>query len=264
VKLIDPKTAKLNPKQAARHQGEKFRQLVESVRLHGFLQLPVIRRDGAVICGNGRILAWMEARPGEPMPVIVYDGTASRDLVLTGAENLIRCDYTPAEITELIGDLAESGLSQREIATQLSMDESQVSRHQTIRTRSIPALLDAYRAGLDFSKVVEISRQEPMQQSVLLAAASEGLSRHELQRRMRSTKSQTPGKGTTRCTLTLPSGTVVVSGAAMGIDELIATLQAAIDAARRANRDGLDIRTLERILTSKAKGGGRDQSINPK
>ena len=78
-KNILPRSLKRDPKQVTRHKGpdgkgtEAYRRKVESIRRHGFLQLPGILTDGTVLWGTGRILAWVEARPGEPVPVAILD-----------------------------------------------------------------------------------------------------------------------------------------------------------------------------------------------
>jgi hypothetical protein len=101
-RLVDPETIWLPPSQVGRHKGEKYRQLVDSLALHGLVNLPVLlaiapgtRGDGFLFeaaAGVGRVMAWMEAFPGKPMPAFVRTDC---DPAVTGVENLIRDDWKP-------------------------------------------------------------------------------------------------------------------------------------------------------------------------
>lgn len=259
VRRIDALAARLDPGQAARHAGPDFDRLVESVRRHGLLQPPLVRPDLTVVAGTGRTLAWRRARPGQPMPVLVLAGAGANDLVLAGNENTARSAYTAPQLTALVGGLLAAGLTPQQIAADVpALDETEVSCHRTLLTRAGPELTEAYTAGkVEFTKAVLIARQDPDRQPAWLEATLGGLTRDELKRRVRKKARPPGGPKAGRCRLTLAGGTVTVVGAAPGADGLVEVLQAALDAARRAAREGLDPRTLERVVSAKQRGAAR-------
>jgi len=54
----------------------------------------------------------------------------------------------------------------------------------------------------------------------------------------------------------LPGGVnIAVSGEALSLEDLIESLSVTLEAARKANKELLDIRTFERVLRDKAKAG---------
>jgi hypothetical protein len=59
-----------------------------------------------------------------------------------------------------------------------------------------------------------------------------------------------------RCPLPDGTTTVVVSGLEMSLENYIDVLQSALDLAKRANKDALDVRTAERVWKHRAKVSG--------
>ncbi len=101
------------------------------------------------------------------------------------------------------------------------------------------------------------SRLPPEKQAGLLALKLSGASRDDLEQVARKTRTPRPDTiklARVRCPLS--TGTVVVvQGPEMDLEQLIETLQAALEAARKANRESLDVRTFEKVLKDKAKAG---------
>jgi ParB-like chromosome segregation protein Spo0J len=220
MKLIDPQTIRLPPEQVKRHTGAKFRELVESVKLHGLLQPPVLTEIGKdysngfvfdCLAGTGRVMAWLEARPGEPMPAI-FRRASDHDLALTAVENLVRVDYETHETFDILTALVQQGKSQKDIARLLSMDPGQVSRYLSV-ARLIPAAMEQFRAGrLTLSVANQIAQLDAEQQHLALEAARNGATREELRqaaKRGGKSKPQMPPDKIQRLSFTLRDGTKI-------------------------------------------------------
>ena len=174
--VLDPQDLVVNPKEKQRHLGtEAHRRLTESIRQHGILQPPGVGAQGPphpVYWGNGRVLSGQELGLRLIRVVALSELMTEQDyLLLKGIENTVRNDWTAWQLTDYLGELAGTGMTQKDIAARLSMDEGLVSGHLTILRKGLPALLDAYRGGLPFTKAVIIARQEPQQAHVMLADA---------------------------------------------------------------------------------------------
>ncbi len=216
MKPIDPKTVRLRPEQAGRHGGPKHRELVDSIRLHGLLQPPLVTEVGKdvgdgflydCIAGAGRTLAFIEARPGEPMPAIVRPASDC-DLALTAVENLVRADYRPHEVFDILMALRQQGNSQRDIARLVSMDPGQVSRILSLE-RLIPAAMEKFRAGVfTLSVATEIAAHD--NQHPAIEAACNGASREEIAgQRKRPGKGKPPADKVARMRFLLTGGATV-------------------------------------------------------
>jgi ParB-like chromosome segregation protein Spo0J len=264
-KNVPPEILKLDPKQVARHKGpdgkgtEGFRRKVESIRRHGLLQLPGILTDGTVQWGTGRILAWMEARPGEPVPVAVLDTPMPEGEygLLVWTENTARQDWTPAEQSDQLAALLEAnpGWTQKDLAERAHLSPASISNLLAV-FKTLPVVQDAYRAGritpTDCAALAKLSDQEAHE---LLAAKLAGAigNRDELKRESRKRRiGQAPAVRVSRIRCPLPTGaTVVVSGEGLSLDDSIEALSEALKVMRKAREDSLDARTAMAVWRQK-------------
>jgi ParB/RepB/Spo0J family partition protein len=98
-----------------------------------------------------------------------------------------------------------------------------------------------------------ISQAKPEEADGMLAMYLGGASQAEVDKATRKPR-PTPTVHLDSIRLPLPTGTTVtVKGADLGGEELIEALASALSAARSAHKDGIDVRTLSKVLADKAK-----------
>ena len=261
---IDPHDCAVDPKEKERHLGtEAHRRRTESMRQHGLLQPPGVGAHGPpyrVYFGNGRVLSAQELG-WKTIRVVAFSKpmTEREYLLLKGIENTVRNDWTSPQVTDYLGELAATGMTQKEIAARLSMDEGLVSGHLTILRKGLPALLDAYRGGLPFTKAVIIARQEPQQAHVMLADAMSGTPAAELQQRARKNRNgngQAQAVRVNRIKIDVGNGvTVAVSGPAIDLDGGIDAAREAARIMEKGKKDGLTAKTISKVAAEKAANG---------
>ncbi len=122
-----------NPRRAIDVNAPAFRELVESVRVHGILQ-PLIARlhpteSGALDlrAGNRRWLAAIEAGLAE-VPVMVREMDDRTAMEITVLENMAREDLTPMEEARGVDALIRTGHDLDEIAERLGKSRGWVAR----------------------------------------------------------------------------------------------------------------------------------------
>ncbi len=253
---VDPHLCAVDPKEKQRHLGtEAHRRRTESLRQHGLLQPPGVGTPGPpypVYFGNGRVLSAQELG-WKTIRVVAFSKPMSEQeyLLLKGVENTVRNDWTLPQLTDYLGELAATGMTQKDIAARLSMDEALVSGDLTILRKGLPALLDAYRGGLPFTKAVVIARQEPQQAHAMLAEALNGTSRKEL---VRKKNAKPEGPKVSRIRIELPSGAVVTfAGDGLSLDDAIKAAEDAAKLLERGRKDGLTAKTISKMSAEKAK-----------
>jgi ParB family transcriptional regulator, chromosome partitioning protein len=258
----DPKTIKPNPNQPRKdRQADAFDALVESVCRNGVIQPPGILEDGMVLFGWGRVLAAIKAGLRE-IPVLVFPQAMAQGQQATLAltENLVRSDLTGAEV--LLGfenALQLGGLTQKQLAASLGLKEPYVSRYLTVGKN--PLTREPFLAGrINVAHAYQVASAAPdLQQGLLGMALAGNATREDLARVAAGRKREiatAPAVKLSRTVVPLPGGArVQVSGPEMDMDQLIEALSAALDAARRANKDRLDIKTFARVASDKAKAG---------
>jgi ParB/RepB/Spo0J family partition protein len=257
---VDPHDCVVDPKEKQRHVGtEAHRRLTESIRQHSLLQPPGVSAHGPpypVYFGNGRVLSAQELGL-ETIRVVALSKamTEQEYLLLKGVENTVRNDWTMPQLTDYLGELAGTGMTQKEIAARLNMDEGLVSGHLTILRKGLPALLDAYRGGLPFTKAVVIARQEPQQAHAMLAEALTGTPAAELRRRARkqlngSTRDQVQ---VNRIKIDLGNGvTVTVAGPNLSLDDGIMAVGDAKKVMEKGQKEGLTAKTISKASAERA------------
>ncbi len=123
-----------------RFDGQKLKELAESIRAKGVLQPILVRkRDGnyEILAGERR---WRAARlAGLPtVPVLVKESSGSDALEIALVENLQREDLNPLEEAEAYRQLVEEhGLSQEDVSKRVGRERSTVTN--TLRLLKLPA-----------------------------------------------------------------------------------------------------------------------------
>jgi hypothetical protein len=175
-------------------------------------------------------------------------------------ENMQRADLTGYEQWTACSELMcmNPAWQMKDLAEHLNIDPSTVTRILS-PSKCTPEWQDALRDGkVGIGDAYAASKLPQDRQSGLLALKLSGASRDALEqaaKKARSVERQTVKLAKVRCPLS--SGTVVtVQGAEMDLEQLIEALQGALDAARKANKEQLDVKTWARVMSDKAKVAG--------
>lgn len=249
-----------DPKQPRKHFDEgELRLLGESLKVRQ--NDPVqAKPDGTIIDGERR---WRAAKLVgiEKLDVIVTDAALTDTQVnvirltsffhkadLSGYEKWLACaDLICANPTWQIKDMAEA----------LKIDPSSATRYLS-PSKCTPEWQNALKAGtVGLSDVYAASKLPQGEQAALLAMKLNGASRDQLEAAGRKTRTPASTVKLARCRVPLSTGTVVVvTGQDMTLEGLIESLGLALDAAKRANKDAIDIKTAERVWRDRAKAAG--------
>jgi ParB family chromosome partitioning protein len=152
--------------------------------------------------------------------------------------------------------LEESSWTARQLSEAIQVSEGSVSR--ALALLDLPEeLQQQVNAGLlEPSKAYLIRQEDDPSKQLQLASLARGLSRDSLTVAMRKQQAGdgVPEKRMSRVSCPLPSGvTIVVSGEALSLDNVIAALADAQKEARKAREQGLDAKTFQAVLRDKAK-----------
>ena len=254
-----------DPREVARHDDpDALRRLGEDMLANGQLQPAGSTAVGRVIFGTGRVLAAI-AVGMKILDTWVYpDNLGDTQLGLIRlAENVHRKELSGFMMWHSCAELLCGNAEWRivDLATHLHLTPSAVTRILS-PGKCTPAWQEALQRGnVGVSDCYQASLLPESEQAALLAlkmgdGTGKRLGRDALaaaSRKLRQTTDPTAPK-LARVRLPLPTGrTLVVSGADMTLSELIDTLVQALEMARRAGRDSLDVRTAERVWKDKAK-----------
>jgi ParB family chromosome partitioning protein len=165
----------------------------------------------------------------------------------------------PLDRARLFRSLLDArGCTAKHLAQDLSISDSLVGRYLSLLT--LPSdLQDQINSGaLDFGKACLLAQVPEPNWQRELALAAKDMPRDafaKLSRKKRS--STTPSSSTTvkrsrvSCPLT-KSLSVVISGPEMNLLDVINALQSALDVAKKASRENLDVKTAEKVWRDKA------------
>lgn len=150
------------------------------------------------------------------------------------------------------------GATAKMLAQAVSLTESYISKIFTL-DGCIPQVKEAAAQGkIGVSDWYAMSKVGEAEQLGLLTAKLNGLvkNRDQLERQTRKARNGFDTVRVSRVNLPLPGGKkVVLAGEEMTLDGVIETLQAALDAAKKASKEGLDVKTAVRVWADKAKVG---------
>ena len=236
-------------------------RLGADMQRRGVLVPLIVRRVGdvyIVIDGHRRLAAALLAGI-EKLPCIVVDASLTEAQVrqIQLVTSLTKADLSAYE--RYIGfsclKALTPGLTNKQLAAEVGVTEGLVSMSLSL-DKCIPAVKDA--AAKQGSKIglndwYALSKLAEEQQAVALAARLNGASNVEM-KRLAKPKALAVRVARVKCQH--PSGTVVTlaaEGDGLSMDDVIETLADLLKSARKANEEGLDSKTFERVLRDKAK-----------
>ena len=251
---------KPDPKELTRHDDpDAVARLGHDMLANGQLQAVGATEDATMT--RGQILA-AKAVGIKTVEVKVYPAWIgdTQFRLIRGAENIHRKDLTGYQKWMLCADLmcGNPQWAMKDLAEGMHLDPSMVTRLLS-PSKCTPAWQDALRDGkVGISDCYSASLLSPADQAGLLALKLGGASRDEIARVSRKRRNgTTPTVKLSRVRCPLSTGTVVtVQGAEMTLEEMIEAFRPALEAARRANKDAIDIKTAERVWRDRAKVAG--------
>jgi ParB family transcriptional regulator, chromosome partitioning protein len=251
---------KPDPNQPRKHfDADGLRHLGESLKVRQNEPIQALA-DGTILDGERR---WRSAKLVglEKLDAIITD------VKLTQTEiNVIRLTsfFHKADLNAYEKWLACAELmcgnptwQMKDLADALKLDPSSATRYLS-PSKCTPAWQEALKAGkVGISDCYAASKLPESEQSSLLTLKLSGATRDQLEQVGRKARATTPSTSAVRlsrvrCPLSTGT-TVVVSGPEMSLECLIDALSSALDAARRAHKESLDIKTAEKVWKDKAK-----------
>lgn len=251
---------KARPQARKRFEEKELRQLGESLKVRQ-LQPLVCLPDGTIIAGERRYrAALLVGMPELEVKIIddpVTEGECKR---LQFTENMQRQDLTGHEQWQGCVELLRLNLgwTQKELAEQLHIDPSMVIRllSPSKCIESVQAALAEGRIGI--SDCYAISRLDQAEQAAALAMKLNGASRDRLAshaRRQRHGDKPSVRASRVKCELG-GDVSIVITGKALGVDEVIEALGLAHKEARKARDQNLDVKTWAAVMRDRARNGG--------
>jgi ParB family chromosome partitioning protein len=244
---------------------DEDRRLGENIKQYGLLQPLLVKRRGELfdlVAGERRLRAMKMVGITECQVIVLKDMDAGDTEVVQWIENAQRADLLPTEKAHaLLGIKMKRGWNNKQCAEHLHMkDASLVTRYLSFFD-TIPAVREAAEAGkIGPAAWYQISLLPESDQSGLLELHLSGLPTAqiaEISRKKRQPgsprsalkvsriKCQVPGKG----------ATIVVSGEAISLGDMIEAMTELLKEAKKASERGLDAKTFERVCRDLAKKG---------
>ena len=258
---IDPQVRKsLNQKGQAQQPVDEadLRSLGESMKALGQLQPVGAKPDGTLLWGERRFRAAQLVGIKELLCIVTdrpLSDTEIRLIQLT--ENMHRADLTAYEKWLACSEIlcGNANWTQKELAEHLHLSESMVVRLLS-PSRCSPEWQQALREGkVGISDCYAASKLPEAEQAGLLALKLSGASRDAIEqagRKSRNGKAAAVKVSRVKCPL--PSGaTIVVSGTAISLDDMIEAMQELVKKAKRASEQGWDCKTFERACNDESK-----------
>jgi ParB family chromosome partitioning protein len=239
---------------------EHIQQLSESINQHGILQPLIVYVNGdryMAVDGHYRLAA-SGLLALKDVPTLVLPSKPDADMLLLTqlAANNMRLDLKPTEKALGYQRLKElRGLSNAELARLMNVSKSVVT--ETLSYLGLPvelqASLDKGEVGGSTAYAISRAPDEATRQELIHKAMQGSLKRDEAARRVSRSDSSTPRQ---RSTFRLPSAEICVSAdGELDFASLIGLLQALGRECRRAEKQGINVKTLERVLIDKSQTG---------
>jgi ParB family chromosome partitioning protein len=251
--MIDP-----DPDQPRRSiDPEPLEQLADSIRMHGLLQPVIVYESGErriLVDGHRRFEAAGLAGLKEVLALVLNEKPNAETLLLIQLEaNCQRADLKPTEQALAYKRLLEMRKwTLTEMAAALHVSKSTVT--QFLSFLNLPEngreMLDA--GTLARSTAYAISREtDPARRAALLEKAMQGELRRDDAAKQVSQKPSRPSR--VRCTFRIDDAEVTIATEEELEPELcLSLLQALGRELRKAEREGLNVRTLESVLADRA------------
>jgi len=253
-------------RELARHDDpDAIRRLGQDMLANGQLQAVGATEDGRMIFGHGRLLAAKSAGI-KSLEVKLYPSSISdtQFRLIRAAENLQRKDLTGYQKWLLCADLmcGNPTWQQKDLAQAMNLSEKMITVNLS-PSRCTPAWQEALKEGkVGISDCYQASLLPEAEQAGLLAFKLSGdggkkVSRNKLAEAARKARNgSTPAVKQARVVCPLTTGTkIVVTGPEMSLQDLIESLSSALESARKASRESIDVKTWSRVMADKAKVG---------
>lgn len=252
---------KPDPHQPRKHFDEaELRNLGESLKRKQ-LQPVLCQPDGTIIAGERRYRA-AKLVGLDALEVKIADEplSDSQKRVWQLVENMQRADLSGFEQWTACAELMcmNPGWQMQDAAEALGLAPSTITRILS-PSKLTQEWQDALKGGkVSISDCYAASKLPQDKQGGLLALKLSGATRDQLEeagRKERKRRVEAVKVARVRCPLS--TGTVVtVQGPEMGLDGLIDALQLALEAAKKANKDSLDVKTAEKVWRDRSKVKG--------
>jgi len=248
-----------NPQVRKQFDEEELRRLGASLKVKQ-LQPVLCQPDGTIIAGERRYRAAMLVGMIHLEAKIADEQLSESEIrIWQLTENMQREDLSGYEKWMGCAELMcmNPGWSQRDLAEQLHVSESMIVRLLS-PSKCSGEWQDALKNGeVGISDCYAASKLPLAEQPGLLALKLSGASRDAIEsagRKSRNGHASVVRASRIKCLLT-GGVSIVASGDALSLDDLIEALAEAGKEARKARDQGLDARTFQAILRDKAKAG---------
>lgn len=157
------------------------REIVDNIDAIGLKRpITVSRKRGPggdrydLVCGEGRIEAFKLLGATE-IPAVVIEADENECLVMSLVENIARRKHRPIDLMQEIGNLAQRGYTDKQIAAKTGLSPSYVSMLSKLLEDGEERLVSAVESGLiPLSLAIDISRSETADVQNLLLDAYQG------------------------------------------------------------------------------------------
>ena len=250
---------KPDPSQPRKHFPQPEEALLGASLLKKQLVPLLARADGTIIDGERR---WRAAKVAglTTLDVIITEEKLSQSQIkemqlvtamqreeLTGHEKWLGC----AELMCM-----NPGWQMKDLAEHLHLDPSMVTRLLS-PSKCVPAWQEALAAGkAGISDCYAASKLPEAEQAGLLALKLSGASRDSIDQAGRKSRTRTVAAvrvSRIRCPVPGKGATVVVSGAAITLGDMIEAMTDLLKLAKRESEKGIDARTFEKVCRALAK-----------
>jgi ParB/RepB/Spo0J family partition protein len=237
------------------------RRLGDSLEEHGQIQVIVVAPDGKTVLVGGRRVRALRLKGVEFVEGKILDRMPSdcELKVMQLAENCHRKALSGWDKFVAATDILAMNptMTGKLLAKRLKISPANIVRW-LCPSRSAPEVQDALKQGrIGLSDCYAIAKAKtPERQRELLAKKLAGMGRDALEEEGRRVRARSkPAVKVSRAKLVLLSGiSVVVSGAAVGLEQVIESCGEIVKQARKAREQNQDVKTFEAILKNKAKG----------
>lgn len=253
-KTVAVTTLKLAPRRTDHGTDDELKALARSwlaCQIH-----PIVARPDMTVADGTRRVMGCGLVGVEEIPVLVTDeDLTDADLdELALASAMHRRDLSPFEQARIGRDwMAKSNATAAELAAKVQLSEGHVSKLLSL-WKTTPAVVRAAAEGRIGVRVWHhLSTAAEEDQAGMLDQYLSGESEGDVRAAVRAKRPQ-PAAKLARVSVPLPTGAkVVVSGTEMTLDDVIAALAAAVELARKAGKESLDVRTAEKVWRDRAR-----------
>ena len=258
---VEKQKIKTRPQARKVEVNEDLHRLANNLFTYGQLQPVGLLADYTMIWGHRRLAGSMLKPEITHLWAAIFQEEVSESqfLLLRATENFSRQDLTAWEKYLTCKELMEVNPSWqgKDLAEHLKLDPGMVTRLLS-PGKCIQAVRDALEAGkVGMSDSYSISRLSEVDQAEALALKLNGASRDDVEQHARKKRNgDKPTVRVSRIKCAFPGGacvTVAGNGDGLSLDEIIENLGEVLKAAKKANEEGIDARTFQRVLADKAK-----------